>query len=46
MGQKALRYMAGLIAGYLMVAYATGFGHDVTAATGGVVGVTKALQGR
>jgi hypothetical protein len=46
MGQKALKYGAVLIGTYLVVVYYTGTGKDLTAATGFVTGITKALQGR
>lgn len=46
MGRTTLRYWALLIGGYLALAYATGFGQDLTAATNFIVGDTRALQGR
>ena len=46
MGKTALKYVAGLIGAYLVVAYATGFGKAVTSAGGAAATVTKALQGR
>jgi hypothetical protein len=46
MGQKALKYFAVLIGTYLVVVHYTGTGKDLSAATGFVVGTTKALQGR
>lgn len=44
--KTALKYTAGLIGLYLAVVYATGFGNDIKAGTGGGVNVIKALQGR
>jgi len=46
MGRQTLRYWFLLIAGYLAVAYASGFGSDINNATSGAVNITKALQGR
>lgn len=46
MGRTALKYWALLIGGYLALAYATGFGTDLTAATNFVTGTTRSLQGR
>ena len=43
---KALKYGAGLIATYLVVAYATGFGTAVTKGGGAVSQVVKTFQGR
>lgn len=43
---RALKYSAVLIGGYLVVAYATGFGKAITATGGQAVALTKALQGR
>jgi hypothetical protein len=42
----ALRYSAGLIALYLLVANATNSGALITAGSGGGVNVVKAFQGR
>jgi len=44
--RTALKYTAGLIGLYLAVVYATGFGNDIKAGSGGGVNVIKALQGR
>ncbi len=44
--QKALKYGAALIGGYLVLAYSTGFGRDMSAATTFVTKTTKTLQGR
>ena len=44
--KTALKYAAGLIATYLVVANATGFGKAVSAAGGQAVAITKGLQGR
>jgi hypothetical protein len=43
---KALKYGAVLIGGYLIVAHYTGFGKAITATGGQAVSLTKALQGR
>lgn len=42
----ALRYSAGLIALYLVVAYATGSGTVISNGTTGGVNLVKAFQGR
>ena len=44
--RKALGWGAGLIALYLVVANATGFGTDVTQSANGASTVAKTLQGR
>jgi hypothetical protein len=44
--QKALKYGAVLIGGYLVLAYSTGFGRDISAVTGFVTKTTKTLQAR
>ncbi len=44
--RNALRYSAGLIALYLVVAYATGSGRIVGEGTRGAANVIKAFQGR
>jgi hypothetical protein len=44
--RKALTYGAGLIALYLVVANATGFGKAITSAGTAGTGVVKGLQGR
>lgn len=44
--QRALKWGAGLIALYLVVANATGFGNDVKNTATGSVSFIKALQGR
>jgi hypothetical protein len=46
MGKNALKYAAVLIATYLVVSKATGFGTAVKATGGQAIGLTKALQGR
>lgn len=44
--KKALTYGAGLIATYLVVANATGFGKAINAVGGQAVAVGKMFQGR
>lgn len=46
MGQKIIKTSAVLIALYLAVNYATGFGSGVNAASSGSVNLIKAFQGR
>lgn len=46
MGARAIKTGATLIALYLVVTYATGFGTSVGASTNGTVSVIKAFQGR
>jgi hypothetical protein len=46
MGRTALKYGAGLIGLYLVVAYATGSGQVIGALTNGSAVVTRALQAR
>lgn len=46
MGNRVIKTGAGLIALYLVVVYATGFGTSVGAATSGASGVIKSFQGR
>jgi hypothetical protein len=43
---KILKYGGYLIAGYLVLNFATGFGRDVSAATTGTAKVVKVFQGR
>lgn len=43
---KILKWTGGLIALYLVVANATGFGNDVKSGAAGSVSLVKALQGR
>jgi hypothetical protein len=43
---RALKWGAGLIAGYLVLTHYTGFAKDVSAGSSGAVSITKALQGR
>ena len=43
---KGIKYAAGLIATYLVVVYATGFGKAISSTGGQAVALTKALQGR
>lgn len=44
--KQALKVGGGLIAMYLAVYYATGFGSGVTQLTKGLQGTVKAFQGR
>jgi predicted small secreted protein len=44
--QKLMYYTAGLVALYLVVANATGFGNDLKAAGSAYSGAVKTLQGR
>jgi hypothetical protein len=44
--QRGIKWGMGLIALYLIVANATGFGTDVTNTASGSVSLVKALQGR
>lgn len=46
MVKQVTRYGVGLIALYLVVANASGFGQVISAGATGVTGVTKTLQGR
>lgn len=46
MGRQFLKYSAGLIGVYLVVAYATGSGKFVTAASAGGSNLIKSFQGR
>lgn len=44
--RQLAKYGAGLIALYLVVANATGFGQTIEKGAGGVANITKTLQGR
>lgn len=44
--RQALKYGAGLIALYLVVANGSKFGQVISSGASGVSGVTKTLQGR
>ncbi len=44
--QKAVKYTFVTIGAYLVLAYSTGFGRDVSAVTGFVTKTTKTLQAR
>lgn len=46
MGNRVIKTGAGLIALYLVVFYATGFGKSAGAAASGSASVIKAFQGR
>lgn len=46
MGSRVIKTGAALIALYLIVNYATGFGKDASAASSGTATVIKAFQGR
>jgi hypothetical protein len=46
MGRQFLKYGAGLIGVYLLVAYATGSGRVLSAGAQGASNVVKAFQGR
>jgi hypothetical protein len=46
MFRQAMRYGAGLIALYVVVVNASGFGTVMSKGAAGVSGVTKTLQGR
>lgn len=46
MGRKALATVGGLVALYLVVAYATGFAKAFSSTATGGANVIKALQGR
>jgi hypothetical protein len=46
MVKQTVRYGVGLIALYLVVANASGFGQAISAGANGVSGVTRTLQGR
>lgn len=46
MGRKALEYVAGLIALYIITANASNFGKVISAGSSGSVSNIKALQGR
>lgn len=46
MGQRALKYGAGLIATYLAVAHATGLGNLLTKGSAGISGIVKTFQAR
>lgn len=46
MGRKALSYVAGLIALYIVTANASNFGKVISAGSKGSVSNIKALQGR
>lgn len=46
MGRTVLKYSAGLIGLYLVVAYATGSGTVISALSNGAPNVVKAFQGR